>query len=189
LGIIGFEMEQRRGSHNIVLIGFMGSGKSCVAKRLSEKLNMPYVDADSIIEEEEKREISQIFAEDGEPYFREKEVEVIKRLSEKRGYIISTGGGCVLESENIENLKKRGRLFFLKTEPEAVYKRIKDDGSRPLLNLKDPLRRIRELLRVRTPIYESCADCIIDTSNLTIEGVVERIIEEIKKDNKLRRLI
>ncbi|MEK9148903.1 MAG: shikimate kinase, partial [Candidatus Desantisbacteria bacterium] len=120
---------------NIVLIGFMGSGKTSVGKALFKKLNIPYVDSDEVIEAEEKRPISQIFEEDGESYFRDKEIEAIENLSERRGWIISTGGGVVLNPENIFNLKRNGLIFYLKTIPSVIYNRIKDDSTRPLVNV------------------------------------------------------
>ncbi|MDI6751274.1 MAG: shikimate kinase [bacterium] len=162
---------------NIVLIGFMGSGKTSVGKALSMKLNLPYVDSDGVIEAEEKRPISQIFEEDGESYFRDKEIEVIESLSERRGWIISTGGGVVLNPENIFNLKRNGLIFYLKTTPSVIYNRIKDDSTRPLVNVSNPLERIENLLRRRTWLYEESADYVVDTSSLTIDEVRDKIIK------------
>ncbi|MBU1261367.1 shikimate kinase [bacterium] len=162
---------------NIVLIGFMGSGKTSVAKELSRRLNLPYIDSDQRIEAEEKRPISQIFAEDGEGYFRDKEIEAIENLSERRGWIISTGGGVVLNPENIFNLKKNGNIFYLKTTASVIYNRIKDDSTRPLVNVSEPQERIEKLLQIRTRLYEEAADYIIDTSSLTVDEVVDKIIK------------
>ena len=146
-----------------------------MAKELSRKMNLPYIDSDEVIKAEEKRPISQIFADDGESYFRDKEIEVIENLSERRGWIISTGGGVVLNSENIFNLKKNGKIFYLKTIASVIYNRIKDDSTRPLVNVSEPLERIEKLLRIRTRLYEEAADYVVDTSSLTVDEVVDKI--------------
>ena len=155
----------------------MGSGKTSFGKAISKKLNLPYVDSDEVIEAEEKRPISQIFEEDGESYFRDKEIEAIENLSERRGWIISTGGGVVLNPENIFNLKRNGLIFYLKTIPSVIYNRIKDDSTRPLVNVSNPLERIEKLLSRRTWLYEEAADYVVDTSSLTIDEVRDEIIK------------
>lgn len=167
---------------NIVLIGFMGSGKTSVAKELGKKLNLPYIDSDGVIEAEEKRSISQIFAEDGESYFRDKEMEVIENLSERRGWIISTGGGVVLNPENVFNLKKNGKIFYLKTIASVIYNRIKDDHKRPLVNVSEPQERIEKLLSRRTHLYEEAADYVVDTSNLTVDEVCNKIMKIFERE-------
>jgi shikimate kinase len=170
---------------NIVLIGFMGSGKTSVAKELKRRLNLPCVDSDEVIASEEKRPVSQIFEEDGESYFRDKEIEVIESLSERMGWIISTGGGVVLNPENIFNLKRNGKIFYLKTQASVIYNRIKDDSTRPLVNVFDPLERIEKLLARRTRLYEEATDYIVDTSSLAINEVCDKIINIFLPKQKL----
>lgn len=163
---------------NIVLTGFMGTGKTEVGRLLARRLGYKFIDADSIIEEEQKMPITEIFKRFGEPYFRDIESEVIKRLSEMEKVIISTGGGVVLREENMNNLRKKGIIICLMASPETIYERTKDDTSRPLLQVKDPLQRIRELLNFRRPYYEK-ADIMIDTDGKTPEEVAEDIIKRI----------
>lgn len=160
---------------NIVLIGFMGSGKSSVGKHLSQTLNMQYISCDDIIEEKEKMKISEIFKTKGEKYFREKEKEVIKDVSDLTGCVIATGGGIILNWENIEHLKRNGRIFFLKAKPSIIYERIKDDKGRPLLNVSRPLFAIKRILKARIPLYMEASDYTIDTSGFSIDEVAFKI--------------
>lgn len=167
--------------YNIVLIGFMGSGKSSVGMELSKALNMQYISTDDIIEKKEGMKIKEIFKIKGENYFREKEKEVIKEVSDVKGCVIATGGGIVLHWENVEHLKKGGKIFFLKAKPSVIYERIKGDKGRPLLNVANPLSAIRRILKTRMPLYRKAADYTIDTSAISIEEVVEKIKKEVGK--------
>jgi len=164
---------------NIVLIGFMGTGKTEVGRILSQRLGYDLLDADSIIEQEQGISITEIFQRHGEPYFRDVEADVIRRLSEKDRVIISTGGGVVLRQENMENLRKKGILVCLTASPETILKRTGNDSSRPLLQVEDPLKKIKELLEFRRPYYER-ADLMIDTDGKSPLEVAEEIIERIK---------
>ncbi len=160
---------------NIVLTGFMGTGKTTISKILSKMLGMPLIDIDEEIEKYQGMTINEIFARFGEPYFRDIESMIIKRISEMRGIIISTGGGSVLREENIRNLKSNGIIFCLTATPDTIFKRTKHHDDRPLLRVPDPMARIKELLEYRMPFYEK-ADFLIPTDNLTPEEVVEEII-------------
>jgi len=164
--------------NNVILLGFMGSGKTAVGKILSTKLNMDFVDLDDWIEKEAKMTINDIFAKFGEPYFRELEKKMVKKACDNiNNCVISTGGGVILKEENVENLHQAGVLIWLKVSPEKVYDRTKNTSHRPLLNCPNPLEKIKELLSIRTPYYTKAADYIVDTSNLTIEEVAARIIK------------
>lgn len=160
---------------NIVLIGFMGSGKSSVGHYLAKILGMQYINTDDIIEQREGMKISEIFKKNGEKYFRKKEKEVIANVSNLKACVIATGGGIVLNWENVEALKKGGKIFFLKASPEVIYERIKDDKTRPLLNVDDPPSAIKRILKARMPLYRSAADYTIDTTRLSIDEVAEKI--------------
>lgn len=164
---------------NIVLIGFMGSGKSSVGHYLAKILDMQYISTDDIIEEREKMKIGEIFKKKKEKYFREKEREVVAYVSNLKTCVIATGGGIVLNWENVEALKKNGKTFFLKASPEVIYERIKDDKTRPLLNVDDPLSAIKRILKARMPLYRKAADYTIDTTKLSIEDVAEKIKNKI----------
>ncbi len=162
---------------NIVLVGFMGTGKTAVGKKLARVLKREFIDTDKIIEDRAGKTISKIFADDGEANFRDLEAEVIKDISERNGSVIITGGGAVLRDENINNLKKNGIIFCLKAMPEVIYNRVKNDTKRPLLQVENPLEKIKEMLEQRKKYYEK-ADCIVDTSEMTVEDVVKEIIKK-----------
>jgi len=160
---------------NIILIGFMGSGKTEVGRLLAKDLKLKYVDTDALIEAEQHRSINEIFEKNGEPAFREMESKMIEALKGKKGRVISTGGGIILRPENVKKLKKLGTLVLLWADPETVHKRVRDTGDRPLLNVADPLAKIREILSFREPIYRSVADFAVDTSRLSPEDACNRI--------------
>lgn len=164
---------------NIVLTGFMGTGKTAVGKELSRLLNMKLIDVDTEIEKSQKMSISDIFKRFGEPKFREFETEMIKNLSENKNIIISTGGGAVLRQENMDALRKRGVIICLTATPETILKRTSHNSDRPLLQVEDPLRKINDLLAFRNPFYEK-ADIMVDTENKTPLQIAEEIIERVK---------
>ena len=161
---------------NIVLVGFMATGKSTVGRQLAARLNRQVVDTDDLIEAKAGKSISKIFAEDGEARFRDMESQVAREVSRLSGYVIITGGGIVLRDENMEALKKAGPVFCLTASPEAVYDRTRGTSHRPLLEGDDPLGRIRNLLALREPFYGK-ADYIIDTSALSIAEVEDRVVQ------------
>jgi shikimate kinase len=160
---------------NIILTGFMGSGKTEVGKRLAQRLGYAFLDTDKLIEEKTGKSISEIFREEGESSFRELETEVIKNLSGITGYIISTGGGIVIREENILSLKNIGLVIWLKTSPETIINRISSETHRPLLNVDNPLEQIKKLLSIREQFY-SKADVSIDTDGLEVDEVVKVIL-------------
>ena len=164
---------------NIVLIGFMGSGKTVIAKELAQRLNIPYVSSDALIEQKEGGSITDIFKDKGEAYFRNVEHEVVKSISSRRGIVIDCGGGVVLNSENLKLLKTHGIVFYLQASVDVIYQRIKNEGHRPLLKVPDPLRVIRELYTQRLPLY-SQADVCIDANDASIEGPVVQILQRIQ---------
>lgn len=160
---------------NIVLTGFMGAGKSTVGRRLANALKRNIVDTDDMIEADTGMEISEIFANHGEDYFRDIEEKVVAKASSLKNHIIVTGGGVVLREKNIQNLRRNGVIIYLHASPEAIYERVKNQSHRPLLQVKDPLGKIRELLEFRAPFYAN-NDHVIDTSNLTVEEVVDEVL-------------
>ncbi len=166
---------------NIVLIGFMGAGKSLVAKALAKRLKRKVVSTDVLIEKRERKTIAKIFAEQGEPYFRGVEKKVISEIAPENNRIIDCGGGVVLDQENILNLKKNGILFYLKADPEVIWERIKSQQTRPLLKTDNPKVKIEELLEKREPFYRQ-ADYIIDANDQSIEPVCREIISLIAKE-------
>jgi shikimate kinase len=161
---------------NIILVGFMGTGKSVVGKLLAKKLNMNFVELDEMIETREKMSIKDIFEKKGEPYFRLIEKEVVEEASLRKNVVISAGGGAIIDEENFKNLKSSGIIICLQACPETILKRTKDLKTRPLLNVPDPKKKIEELLAKRAPYYKKADHCI-DTDNLTVEQIAEKIIK------------
>jgi len=161
---------------NIVLLGFMGTGKTSAGKILSKKLGFKFIDVDDLIEKKIGKSIGDIFKEDGEKKFRIIEKKVIKDISKLKNVVIATGGGAVLLKENINNLKKNGILISLMSSPESILKRVIKDKKRPLLNCPNKLKRIKELLNFRFPYYVNNVDYIIDTSNLNPNEIANKIL-------------
>jgi len=166
---------------NIALIGFMGTGKTSVGRALAIRLNKEFMRTDDLITESAGKSIPEIFKQDGEPRFRELEIEVVKKISNKKGIIIDCGGGVILNRINIDNLKKNSRIILLTASPEAILERVLKDGEqRPLLETQDKLERIKQLLSLREHLYKRSADFEIDTSNLDVDQVVDEILEYLK---------
>lgn len=166
---------------NIALIGFMGTGKTSVGRVLAVRLKKEFIRTDDLIAESAGKSIPEIFEEDGELRFRELETEVVKRISDKKGMVIDCGGGVILNRINVDNLKKNSRIILLTASPEAILERVlKDAEQRPLLETQDKLERIKQLLSLREPLYKRFADFEIDTSNLDVDQVVDKILEYLK---------
>ena len=165
---------------NIVLLGFMGTGKTAVGKILAQKLSLKFVDLDNLIEEEMAMAVRDIFFNFGEPYFRDLEKEMVRRISFKKNLVIATGGGVVLEDKNIENLRRHGILITLMASVEEIYRRLTGTKDRPLLDVPYPEKTIREMLELRRPRYE-LADFIVNTSGRSVEDVAEEILRKINE--------
>lgn len=165
---------------NIILTGFMGTGKTAVGKELSRLLDIKLLDVDTEIEKSENMSINEIFGRFGEQRFREIETETIKMLSRNSNVIISTGGGAVLRQENMDALRKNGIIICLTATAETILERTDNNSDRPLLKVQDPLEKINELLRFRKPYYEK-ADVVIDTEGKNPLQISEEIVEKIRK--------
>jgi shikimate kinase len=164
---------------NIVLTGFMGTGKTEVGKELAQIRGLKLIDLDTEIEKSEKMTINEIFKQFGEQKFRDIESEMIEKLSRERNVIISTGGGAVLKQQNMDILKKTGIVICFMATPETILQRTGNSDNRPLLMVDNPLEKIRELLEFRRPFYEK-ADLMIDTEDKTPRQIAEEIIEQIR---------
>lgn len=162
--------------NNIVLIGFMGSGKSTVGKAIADRLGLEFYDLDIYIEQTQNMKISEIFKNFGEDHFRNLETLAAAELSGKSGVVISCGGGTVLRKENVEILKANGKIFYLEVDAKTVMKRLENDSSRPLLQREDKFEEITRLLNIRKPIYEVASDYKIDAT-CDIKNTVDKIIE------------
>ncbi|RPI38486.1 MAG: shikimate kinase [Nitrospiraceae bacterium] len=161
---------------NIVLTGFMGAGKTTIGKALAKMLHMKLVDVDEEIEISQKMTINDIFKIYGEPYFRDIETAMIKKLSHNKNCIISTGGGAVLRDENMEALKENGIVFCLDANAETILERTGNNQDRPLLKVENPKKKIEELLAYRRPFYEK-AGIMIETDGKTPLQIAEEIME------------
>ena len=167
---------------NIVLVGFMGSGKTTVGRLLAERTGMPLVDMDTLIEERAGKSINDIFAEDGEPHFRSLEREIVKELSARSEQVISTGGGIVLNPDNITDFEKSGLVVCLLVDAETVLDRVRHDNTRPLL-AGDKEAKIIELLQSRKHLYESITHRIDTSGRPSPEPTAREIIDLYQTNN------
>ena len=167
----------------IALIGFMGTGKTAVGEALAARLGKRFIETDTLIEKKAGRSIPDIFHQDGEIAFREMEIAIIKEIAREDNAVIACGGGVVLNKINIDRLKIKCNIINLKATPAVIAARTSGTrGDRPLLDVTDPLARIREMIDYRRPFYRRAADIEIDTSRMDIDGVVRKIIRELEKD-------
>lgn len=173
-------MEKTFKTKTIALIGFMGSGKSAVARILAEKLKRKLFSTDELIEKKEKRAIADIFTQNGEAYFRRLEKEVLVEIVQEKDSIIDCGGGIVLDEDNRRILKENCTLFYLKSTPDVIYKRIKGQKKRPLLNVPDSKAKIEELLKIREPLYNE-ADFTINSNGRTPRDMADEILKVIER--------
>jgi len=168
---------------NIVLIGFMGTGKTAVGQVLATRLRLKLIEVDTIIAKTAGKSIPDIFKEDGEIYFRELEIKAIKKAATGKKQVIACGGGVVLNTINIDRLGATGVIVNLVASPEVIVKRIAKDGiTRPLINVEQPEERIRELIKFREPFYDRATDFTINTSKLNIDTVTDKIIDRLEND-------
>ena len=166
-------------SYNIVLIGFMGAGKSTVSDYLSTMFAMRIVEMDQVIAEREEMSIPDIFATYGEEYFREQETKLLIELQDKKNTIISCGGGAALRAETVAEMKNNGRVVLLTASPETVYERVKDSDDRPVLKENNNVEFIADLMENRREKYEAAADIVIQTDNKTVLQVCEELITKL----------
>lgn len=164
--------------NNIILIGFMGSGKTSVGEKLAEKLDVRFADTDAIIEEKYKTSISAIFAEHGEPYFRLLETAVLEEMAnDSEAFVLSVGGGLPVQPENHACMKRIGMTVYLKTKKETLIERLKGDTTRPLLQGGELEARVESLMKDREHIYEAVSDISVDTDGKTLGQIADEIIE------------
>ncbi|MCD7807602.1 MAG: shikimate kinase [Lachnospiraceae bacterium] len=163
---------------HLILIGYMGSGKSTLGCAVSYPLQQCFIDTDRWIELKEGMTVSEIFAAHGEDYFRQKETECLKTmLLEKEPRVLALGGGTPLRMENRELMKKLGFTVYLQAEPETIYQRLKDDRTRPLLQCGDPRARIEQMIRERDPIYRAAADHILRVDDWDTKRLINELQE------------
>lgn len=163
---------------NVILIGFMGAGKTTVGERYAKKHGLPMVDTDWLIEERAGMTISEIFAKKGEEEFRKTETAVLEMLlSDGQEKVISVGGGLPLREENRRLLKQLGTVVYLEVNPDTVLKRLEGDTTRPLLQGGDVTQRVKELIAARSPIYREAAGLIVEVNGRTVGEIVAELEE------------
>ena len=164
----------------ISLIGLPGSGKSTVGRQLARRLQLPFFDSDHVIEQQLGCSIRAYFEREGEARFRDVEQSVIDELTQKPKCVLSTGGGVVLRPANRQHLHERSQVVYLNSSPEELYRRLRHDTSRPLLQVADPLDRLRELFTQRDPLYREAAHFIIETGRPSVPTLVNMIMMQLE---------
>ncbi|MBN2220876.1 MAG: shikimate kinase [Vallitaleaceae bacterium] len=169
----------KKPEYNLLLIGFMGTGKTTVSKRLSELLEMKEVDTDQRIVNKEKSSIPEIFEKQGEAYFRDLETTTLMELEKEKGFIVSCGGGIVLREENLASMRKQGKIILLTATPQTILERVKENNNRPLLQGNMNVEFIESLLNKRKERYFEAADLIIETDSSSIDEICQEIISKL----------
>ncbi len=164
----------------ITLIGLPGSGKSTVGRQLARRLQIPFFDSDHVIEERLGYSIKESFARDGEDHFRDLEESVLDELTAGGSGVISTGGGAVLRPSTRQRLRERGQVVYLNSTPDDIFRRLRHDQNRPLLQVADPLGRLRELYAARDPLYRQTAHFTIETGRPSVATLVNMIVMQLE---------
>ncbi len=164
----------------VSLIGLPGSGKSTVGRQLARRLHCPFVDSDQVLEERLGCSIRAYFEREGEERFRDMEQAILDELTQRPDCVLSTGGGAVLRSANREALKSRSKVVYLKSSPDELFRRLRHDTNRPLLQVADPLGRLRELYSVRDPLYREAAHFVIETGRPSVGTLVNMIVMQLE---------
>jgi len=164
----------------VSLIGLPGSGKSTVGRQLARRLHCPFVDSDQVLEERLGCSIRAYFEREGEERFRDMEQAILDELTQRPDCVLSTGGGAVLRPANREALKSRSKVVYLKSSPDELFRRLRHDTNRPLLQVADPLGRLRELYSVRDPLYREAAHFVIETGRPSVGTLVNMIVMQLE---------
>ena len=167
--------------YNIVLIGFMGAGKTTVSDYLSTMFDMDIIEMDQEITDREEMSIPDIFATYGEEYFRDLETSLLVELQDRKNVIISCGGGTALRENNVAEMKKNGRVVLLTASPETIYERVKDSDDRPVLKGRKNVDGIAELMEQRREKYEAAADIVVQTDHKTVLQVCEELVQRLSE--------
>jgi len=175
---------QRPRQPNLVLIGYRATGKTTVGERLAEILGYSFVDLDQVLVQEAGEPIVDIVARDGWAEFRRREKDLVARFRHTQGQVLATGGGVVLDPENVEALRENGIIIWLTADPETIQARLAEDlprdANRPSLTGSDTIREVTEVLEARLPLYEAAAQIIVDTAHRDVAQVVEVVLTAIK---------
>lgn len=170
--------------YNIVLIGFMGAGKSTIAGMMHEAFSMEVIEMDQVIADQQGMSIPEIFEKYGEEYFRDLETNLLIDMQDRQNVIISCGGGVALRERNVKEMKRNGKVVFLTASPETILERVKDDDDRPLLNGHKNVEYISRMMETRRPKYEAAADFIISTDGKSSYDICREIVSELQRASK-----
>ncbi|MEN9372542.1 MAG: hypothetical protein RIR79_94 [Pseudomonadota bacterium] len=165
----------------IALIGLPGCGKSTVGRQLARRLQVPFLDSDSVIETRLGYSIKEAFERDGEAHFRDLEESVLDELSQIAEAVISTGGGAILRAATRQRLRERGTVVYLNAHPDKIFRRLQNDTTRPLLQVANPIGRLRELYAARNPLYREAAHFIIDTGRPSVNTLINTILMQLEQ--------
>ena len=161
-------------------MGLPGSGKTTIGRQLGRRLGLPFVDSDHVIEHQLGCSIREFFAREGEDSFRDVEQQVLDELTQSHAGVIATGGGAVLREANRRHMHERGHVIYLRSAPEDVFRRVRHDTARPLLQVEDPLARLRSLFEARDPLYREAAHFVIETGRPSVATLVNMIIMQLE---------
>jgi shikimate kinase len=170
----------QQGGVRVSLVGLPGSGKSTIGRQLARRLQLPFLDSDQLIEQRLGCSIREYFEREGEERFRDLEEAVIDELTQRHEGVLSTGGGVVLRAANRAHLHARSQVVYLKSSPEELFRRLRHDTQRPLLQVADPLQRLRDLYAVRDPLYRETAHFVIETGRPSVITLVNMIVMQLE---------
>jgi len=170
---------------SIIFVDLPGAGKTTIGRQLARRLGVSFVDSDHVIEERLGCSIREYFAREGEEAFRDVEQAVLDDLSLHHHGVLSTGGGSVLREANRRHLHERGYVIYLRTSPEDVYRRVRHDTGRPLLQVDDPLARLRALYEARDPLYRQAAHYVLETGRPSVAALVNKIMMQLELGGQL----
>ena len=165
---------------SIIFVGLPGSGKTTIGRQLARRLGLPFTDSDHVIEARLGCSIREFFAREGEESFRDVEQQVLDDLSLNHQGVLATGGGAVLREVNRRHLHERGHVIYLRSAPEDVFRRVRHDTGRPLLQVDDPMGRLRALYEARDPLYRATAHHVIDTGRPSVATLVNMIMMQLE---------
>lgn len=165
---------------SLALVGMPGCGKSTVGRHLARQLGLRFVDSDTEIEHRIGMPIRDFFAAQGEPAFRDVEADVIEQLTSQPGIVLATGGGAVLRPSNRDALHSHMHVFYLRATPEDLHRRLRNDTQRPLLQVADPLRRLRELYRERDPLYRRAAHFVVESARPSVPALTGMVLMQLE---------